>query len=82
MITEALILIIANHLGWPFGYTAMAALMMVGITATLFAMEPKRVAPAGGSNAATAPLTTVRGLVDAIANRSSSSSARTDRWRC
>jgi PAT family beta-lactamase induction signal transducer AmpG len=66
MITEALILIIANHLGWPFGYTTMAALMMVGVTATLFAMEPRRVAPAGGANAATAPLTTVRGLVDAI----------------
>jgi PAT family beta-lactamase induction signal transducer AmpG len=68
MITEALILIVANHLGWPFGYTTMAALMMVGITATLFAMEPRRLAPAAGSNAATAPLTTVRGLVDAIAS--------------
>jgi PAT family beta-lactamase induction signal transducer AmpG len=68
MITEALILIIANHLGWPFGYTAMAALMIVGITATLFAMEPRRMAPARGGSAATAPLTTVRGLVDAIAN--------------
>jgi PAT family beta-lactamase induction signal transducer AmpG len=68
MITEALILIIANHLGWPFGYTTMAALMIVGITATLFAMEPRRVAPAVRSAAATAPLTTVRGLVDAIAS--------------
>ena len=68
MITEALILIIANHLGWPFGYTTMAALMMVGVTATLFAMEPRRVAPAGRSKAADAPLTTVRGLVDAIVN--------------
>jgi len=66
MITEALILIIANHLGWPFGYTTMAALMIVGITATVFAMEPQRFAPAKGSNAATAPLTTARGLADAI----------------
>src|SRR6185503_19937365 len=66
MITEALILIIANHFGWPFGYTTMAALMIVGITATLVAMEPKRVAPVSRSNAATAPLTSVRGFVDAI----------------
>ncbi|HTI42331.1 MAG TPA: MFS transporter [Vicinamibacterales bacterium] len=68
MITEALILIIANHLGWPFGYTTMAALMIVGMGATLFAMEPRRVAPVGRSTAADAPLTTVRGLVDAIVN--------------
>jgi PAT family beta-lactamase induction signal transducer AmpG len=66
MMTEALILIIANHVGWPFGYTTMAVLMIVGITATLFAMEPRRVASAAHSSAATAPLTTIRGLVDAI----------------
>ena len=66
LLTEALILIVANHLGWPFGYTTMAALMMVGITATLFAMEPRRAAAAGRSTAATASLATVRGLVDAI----------------
>ena len=60
--SEALILIIANHMGWPFSYATMAVLMAIGVGATLFAMEPHRVVAAS----AAAPLTTVRGLVDAI----------------
>ena len=66
LITEALILIVANHLGWPVGYATMAVLMMIGVGATLFAIEPRRMAPAVHSRAATAPLTTLRGLVDAV----------------
>src|SRR6266550_107266 len=66
LITEAIILIIANHFGWPIGYGTMAALMVIGVTATLFAIEPRRSPPAAGSTAAAAPLTTIRGLVDAI----------------
>ena len=65
LITEALILIIANHFGWQFSYGVMAALMGVGIVATFIAMEPRR-APADARSHATAPLTTVRGMVDAI----------------
>ena len=66
LITEALILIVANHFGWPVGYATMALLMTLGLGATLFAIEPRRIVPAGQSRGATAPLTTVRGLVDAI----------------
>jgi PAT family beta-lactamase induction signal transducer AmpG len=60
--SEALILIIANHMGWPFSYGTMAVLMAIGLGATLFAMEPRRSLAA----TAAAPLTTVHGLVDAI----------------
>jgi len=66
LITEAIILIVANHFGWPIGYGGMAALMVIGVTATLFAIEPRRSQPAASSTAATAPLTTIRGFVDAI----------------
>src|SRR5581483_5266255 len=59
--TEALILLIANHMGWQFSYGTMAALMAIGVVATLFAIEPKRSAAA-----ATASLMTLRGLGDAI----------------
>jgi PAT family beta-lactamase induction signal transducer AmpG len=64
--TEALILILANHFGWPFSYGTMAALMAIGVVATFFAIEPHR-SPAGArSGAALAPLTTLGGVVDAI----------------
>ena len=66
LITEALILILANHFGWPFSYGTMAVLMTVGMVATLLAIEPRRVLPPAQSAAATAPLTTLRGLRDAI----------------
>src|SRR5581483_2632501 len=59
--SEALILIIANHMGWRFSYGVMAALKAVGVGATLFAIESQRSAAA-----AAASLKTVRGLTDAI----------------
>ncbi len=59
--SEALILIIANHLGWRFSYGVMAALMAVGVGATLLAIEPRRSAAAAATS-----LKTVRGLIDAI----------------
>jgi len=42
LVTDALILIAANHWGWSVSYSAMAALMAVGICASLVAMEPVR----------------------------------------
>jgi PAT family beta-lactamase induction signal transducer AmpG len=62
LVTDALILISASHLGWPISYGAMAVLMAVGMTATVVAMEPVRVEAA----AARGGLTSVRGLADAI----------------
>ena len=65
LVTDALILIAASHWGWPISYTLMAALMAVGIGATLIATEPARstAALAGGRQA---PIWTMRGFVDAV----------------
>ena len=51
LVTDALILISASHLGWPISYTAMAVLMGVGLTASLVAVEPARSATAGRRDA-------------------------------
>jgi PAT family beta-lactamase induction signal transducer AmpG len=62
LVTDALILIAASHWGWPISYTLMAALMSVGIGATLIATAPARaLAPD-----AQAPIWTTRGFVDAV----------------
>src|SRR5215475_4319948 len=38
LLTDAVILIIANHFGWPFSYMSMAVLMVIGIAASLVAV--------------------------------------------
>lgn len=63
LVTDALILILAGAIGWSISYSAMGALMAVGIIATLFAIEPKR----GPAIADVAPLWSARGLFDAVA---------------
>jgi PAT family beta-lactamase induction signal transducer AmpG len=65
IVTDALILISANHFGWRISYAAMAALMTIGVGATLFAVEPARATRAVGSKAET-PLWSGRGFVDAV----------------
>ena len=65
LVTEALILISANHFGWRISYAAMAALMGIGVAATTVAFEPLRaVGPRDAS--ASASLWTVRGFFDAV----------------
>jgi PAT family beta-lactamase induction signal transducer AmpG len=66
LITEALILIAANHLGWPVSYAGMAALMTIGVAASFMATEPLRAARVFAAKAETAPLSSARGLFDAI----------------
>jgi PAT family beta-lactamase induction signal transducer AmpG len=66
LITDALILIVANHWGWPISYTAMAVLMAVGLCASFAAVEPVRAMKVFEAKAATAPLSSVRGLFDAV----------------
>src|SRR5207244_4217983 len=61
IVNEALILILANHFGWPLSYAAMAALMAVGAGATLLASEPLRAEKVLQSKTATAPLVRSRG---------------------
>ncbi len=66
LVTDALILIAASHWGWPFSYALMAALMVVGIGASLAAIEPERAAAVFQAKARTAPLASLRGFVDAV----------------
>lgn len=53
LVTDALILILAGVIGWSSSYTAMAAAMGIGLTATLLAAEPavSRAHGARGVNA-------------------------------
>src|SRR5438445_12603667 len=44
LVTEAAILIIASHFGWHLSYGVMAALMGIGVSASLIATEPLRAA--------------------------------------
>lgn len=65
LVTDALILILAAHIGWAPSYWVMAALMGVGVFAVFIAREPlaSRLAAA----TAHAPLWSASGLFDAIA---------------
>jgi PAT family beta-lactamase induction signal transducer AmpG len=65
LMSEAAILIVANHWGWPISYGLMAALMGIGIAASLIATEPLR-AKAAFDAQAQAPLRTTRGFFDAV----------------
>jgi PAT family beta-lactamase induction signal transducer AmpG len=53
LVTEAAILIIANHFGWRLSYGIMAALMAIGVSASLLAAEPLRARQAFESKAET-----------------------------
>ena len=61
--SDALILAVAAHLGWPGAYTTFGLLMIVGVTATWFALEPTRADAVLQSKA---PLWTPRGFFDAV----------------
>jgi PAT family beta-lactamase induction signal transducer AmpG len=65
--TDALILIAANHLGWPVSYALYGALMGIGFAATLIATEPLRADAVIDSKARNAPLWSARGFSDAVA---------------
>jgi MFS transporter, PAT family, beta-lactamase induction signal transducer AmpG len=64
LVTDALILIAANHLGWRVSYAAMAALMGVGLCASFIAAEPLRSPDAQGSMPAR--MGSARGMYDAV----------------
>ena len=63
LLTDAVILIIANHFSWPISYMTMAVLMAIGMAASLVAVEPARAKAVFESASS---LWTIRGLVDAI----------------
>lgn len=65
LVTDALILILAAHIGWAPSYWVMALLMSIGMIAVFLAREPSRK-PAQSSAASMLSLWTARGLFDAI----------------
>jgi PAT family beta-lactamase induction signal transducer AmpG len=67
LVTDALILISAEHLGWSVSYFACAALMAIGITATMLAAEPAGADAVMERKAHDLPLSSPRGLFDAVA---------------
>ena len=66
LLADALILIAANHFGWPVSYVLMAALMAVGVSASLLAFEPPQARTVFESQARAAPLWSARGFADAV----------------
>jgi len=66
IVSDAVILAVANHMGWPISYGLMAVLMGVGLWATLAAFEPTRDAKSVISDATGAPLWTPKGFFDAV----------------
>ena len=65
--TDAVILVIAEHTSWAFSYGFYGALMGIGLTATFFAREPVRADEVLNAKSIALPLSSVRGLYDAIA---------------
>ncbi|HET6971789.1 MAG TPA: MFS transporter [Phenylobacterium sp.] len=63
LVTDALIIALAGHFGWPVSYVLMAVLMAIGLAASLFAREPER---ADAALEAKAPLWTPGGFFDAV----------------
>jgi PAT family beta-lactamase induction signal transducer AmpG len=63
LVADAAIIAGAAHFGWPASYVAMALLMGIGVTASLFAFEPAR---ADAVMHGKAPLWTPRGFFDAV----------------
>lgn len=63
LVADALIIAMAARIGWPLSYVAMAALMAIGVAATLFAFEPRRADAVMHSKP---PLWSWRGLQDAV----------------
>ena len=65
--TDSLILVSAQHLGWPLSYTFCGIAMAVGLAATLFAREPREGEAVIARNEAEKPLWSPRGFFDAVA---------------
>ncbi|MBA3812364.1 MAG: MFS transporter [Caulobacteraceae bacterium] len=64
--TEALILLIANAIGWPLSYALYGGAMIVGVVAALLVKEPARadaVMEANGAGAKRHPLTSLQDAV-------------------
>jgi MFS transporter, PAT family, beta-lactamase induction signal transducer AmpG len=65
--TDSLILVSAQHLGWPLSYTLCGIGMAVGLIASIVAAEPVRAETMLAQKENEKPLWTVRGFFDAVA---------------
>jgi PAT family beta-lactamase induction signal transducer AmpG len=65
--TEAIILPIAQRIGWNASYAVYGALILVGVVACLCAREPEHADQVMVRKEAQAPLSSARGIFDAIA---------------
>ncbi|HEY0265365.1 MAG TPA: MFS transporter, partial [Rhizomicrobium sp.] len=65
--TDSLMLVSAQHLGWPASYAICGALMGIGLAASLLAREPARADRIMDRNETEKPLWTPRGFFDAVA---------------
>jgi PAT family beta-lactamase induction signal transducer AmpG len=64
--TEAVILVVAEAIGWPLSYGLYAALMLVGIIAALLVKEPARADAVMDAHEARTRLNPLRGFADAV----------------
>jgi PAT family beta-lactamase induction signal transducer AmpG len=63
LVSDAWILLVANHFGWPLSYGLMAVLMGVGVAGVMWAQEPQE---ADAVLRAKAPLWSANGFGDAV----------------
>lgn len=66
LVAESLILIMAQFFGWPASYLIMAALVLIGIMAVIFAPEPVLAEHVLEERSREAPIFSIRGLFDAV----------------
>jgi PAT family beta-lactamase induction signal transducer AmpG len=67
LLTDAVILILADHIGWALSYSLSGVLVILCIVATIMAAEPKQADVTLIAKESQAPLTTWRGIFDAVA---------------
>ena len=65
--TDSLILVSAQHLGWPFSYTICGVAMGIGLIASFVAKEPLRAEEVLAQQEHEKPLWSPRGFFDAVA---------------
>jgi PAT family beta-lactamase induction signal transducer AmpG len=65
--TDSLILVSAQHLGWPLSYTICGVAMAIGLVASLIAREPVRAEEILSRQEHEKPLWSPRGFFDAVA---------------
>jgi len=65
--TDALILVSAQHLGWPLSYTFCGIAMAISLIASFIAKEPMRADTVIEHNVEERPLWSLRGFFDAVA---------------